>query len=65
MAKVDNIEWSDADNQFFHDRLNGRTMESLDFDPTVDAVAQATMSSAIIFDEVRRSVALLEHLRNM
>ena len=34
------------------------------FDPKVDAVTSATISSAIIFDSIAQGQALLEELRN-
>ena len=37
-------------------------MKGLSFDPEMDAVSMATMSSALIFDEIRRAVELLKSL---
>lgn len=62
VTKYGNEPWSDRDNRFFEGRLKGRAMDGLPFDPEVDAVAMATMSSALIFDEIRRTLPLLEHL---
>ena len=43
-------------------RLRNRPMAELAFDVEVDAVTSATMSAALIFDEVRRTAALLSRL---
>lgn len=62
VTKYGNEPWSPEDNRFFEGRLRGRTLKDLSFDPEVDAVAMATMSSALIFDEIRRTLPLLERL---
>ncbi|MBE0617390.1 MAG: TlpA family protein disulfide reductase [Proteobacteria bacterium] len=62
VTKYGNEEWDQDDNQFFESRLAGRAMRGLDFDPEMDAVSMATMSSALIFDEVRRSADLVKLL---
>ncbi len=62
VTKFGNEEWSEADARFFESRLKGRKMNDLPFDPEVDAVSKATMSSALIFDEIRRTVELLKLL---
>ncbi len=62
VTKYGNEEWDDEDNRFFESRLAGRAMRGLAFDPEMDAVSMATMSSALIFDEVRRSADLVRLL---
>ncbi len=62
VTKFGNEEWTEADSKFFESRLKGRKMTQLPFDPEVDAVSKATMSSALIFDEIRRTVKLLKLL---
>jgi thiol-disulfide isomerase/thioredoxin len=62
VTKVGNEEWDPEDNRFFEGRLAGRPMAGLQFDPEMDAVSMATMSSALIFDEVRRSADLVKLL---
>lgn len=62
VTKVGNEEWDPEDNRFFEARLAGRQMAGLHFDPEMDAVSMATMSSALIFDEVRRSADLVRLL---
>ncbi|MDW7710061.1 MAG: TlpA disulfide reductase family protein [Deferrisomatales bacterium] len=62
VTKYGNEEWDEDDNRFFEGRLKGRTMAGMRFDPDVDAVTMATMTSALIFDEVRRSADLVRLL---
>jgi hypothetical protein len=62
VTKYGNEEWDEDDNRFFEGRLAGRAMAGLRFDPEMDAVTMATMSSALIFDEVRRSADLVRLL---
>ncbi len=59
VTKFGNELWSPEDVARMASRLVGRPMEELAFDPDVDAVTSATMSSALIFDEARRTARLL------
>lgn len=54
LTKFGNELWSREDIRKFSSRLAGRRMDEMAFDPDVDAVTSATMSSALIYDEVRR-----------
>ncbi len=62
VTKYGNEEWTEEDSRFFEKRLKGRRLQDLAFDPQVDAVSMATMSSALIFDEVRRTAELLDRI---
>ena len=62
VTKFGNEEWTRTDGKFLESRLKGRRMNDLPFDPEVDAVSKATMSSALIFDEIRRTVEILKLL---
>ena len=62
VTKYGNEEWTKEDSRFFERRLKGRRLQELAFDPQVDAVSMATMSSALIFDEVRRTAELLDRI---
>jgi hypothetical protein len=62
VTKYGNEEWSAEDVDYFTQRLSGRHLQNLDFDPGIDTVTAATMTSALIYDEVRRTQALLEKL---
>lgn len=59
LTKFGNALWSEEDTAKFNARLAGRKMDELGFDAEVDAVTSATMSSALIYDEVRRTAARL------
>lgn len=62
VTKFGNELWSPADNERLWTRLADRPLRTLEFDADVDAVTSATMSSALIFDEIRRAAALLPAL---
>ncbi|MHB8764302.1 MAG: TlpA family protein disulfide reductase [Deferrisomatales bacterium] len=62
VTKFGNELWSPRDNARLEGRLVGRALKDLVFDAEVDAVTSATMSSTLIFDEVRRAAALLPAL---
>jgi hypothetical protein len=62
VTKIGNQNWSDDDTAAFESRLTGRKMTSLGFDPDIDAVTGATMSSSLIYDEIRRTAAMLDKL---
>jgi len=62
VTKYGNELWNADENEFFESRLRARPMKGLSFDPEMDAVSMATMSSALIFDEIRRSVELIKAL---
>ena len=64
LTKSGNAYWNDVDIEYFTSRLKGRRLHDLDFDPEVDTVTSATMTSALIYDEVRRTRTLLEELRD-
>ncbi|MBI5018120.1 MAG: hypothetical protein HZB55_21865 [Deltaproteobacteria bacterium] len=62
VTKFGNELWSEADAEKLRSRMAGRTLDHLTFDPNVDAVTSGTMSSSLIFDEVRRAAALVAAL---
>lgn len=62
LTKYGNEEWNDEEVARMRGRLAGRTLRSLTFEPEVDAVTRATMSSSLIFDELRRTAPLLDAL---
>ncbi len=62
VTKYGNELWSAEDVARLDGRLRNRLMAELAFDVEVDAVTSATMSSALIFDEVRRTAARLPRL---
>lgn len=62
VTKFGNALWSPDDARRLEGRLLGRRVDDLPFDPRVDAVTSATMSSALVFDEVRRASRYMKDL---
>ncbi len=60
--KYGNAPWTEADRRAIEARLVGRSMRDLTFDEGVDAVTQATISSTLIFDAIRRAAEVLDRL---
>jgi len=55
ITKYKNVEFDANDVAFLKSRVVGRLLSrEIVFDPTVDAVSMATMSSALVFDTLRR-----------
>jgi hypothetical protein len=55
ITKYKNVEFDERDVAFLRGRVVGRPLSrDIVFDPTVDAVSTATMSSALVFDTLRR-----------
>jgi len=55
ITKYKNVEFDAKDVAFLKTRVVGRPLSrEIIFDPTVDAVTAATMSSALVFDTLRR-----------
>jgi len=63
VTKYGNELWSPGDSARMERALQGKRLDELRFDPDMDAVTSATMSSALIFDEVRRAAGLLSEVR--
>jgi len=63
LTKYGNVEWSSVEVDGFVQRILGRSLlEPWNFDPQVDAVTSATMTSAIIFNSLEQDRQLLERL---
>jgi hypothetical protein len=63
LTKYGNVEWNATDLKGFLGNLSGRSLRgSWSFDPKVDAVTSATMTSAIIFDSLDQGRQLLKEL---
>jgi hypothetical protein len=55
ITKYKNVEFDEKDVAFLKSRVVGRLLSrEIVFDPAVDAVSTATMSSALVFDTLRR-----------
>ena len=64
LTKYGNVEWNKVEVGFFRRRVVGRQLAGdWGFDAKVDSVSSATMTSAIIFDELDHGGKLLEELR--
>ena len=63
LTKYGNVEWDQKEIDHFTRRVVGRRLAgSWNFDPRIDAVTSATMTSAIIFDDIGQGKELLEEL---
>lgn len=64
LTKYGNVEWDQTEIDHFSHRVIGKQLsDSWNFDPQTDAVTRATMTSAIIFDDLGQGHALLEELK--
>lgn len=64
LTKYGNVNWNAADLEKMRRRVVGRRLTLPHaFDPRVDAVTSATITSAIIFDSLEQGQALLQELR--
>jgi hypothetical protein len=54
ITKYGNVAWNQKDIEKMNSRILGKNVfKNLSFDPNVDAVSQATMSSYLVFDGLR------------
>lgn len=66
ITKYKNRDFDEKDVAFLRSRVEGRLIgQEISFDPQVDAVSTATMSSALVFDTVRRLREAFEQIRAM
>jgi len=66
LTKKDNKDWSDDDVVKMRKRLLGKSIaQRLLFNPDVDAISSATITSAIIFDSLSQGAMLMEELKKM
>ena len=66
LTKKDNKIWNDDDVVKMRKRLLGKSIsQRLLFNPDVDAISSATITSAIIFDSLSQGARLLEELEKM
>ena len=64
LTKTGNWEWDENDVAKMRDRLQGRSLsDPFEFDPEVDAVTSATISSHLIFLSLEEGKDLLEELK--
>lgn len=64
LTKYGNVDWNREEIDFFTKRVEGKNIVDFQtFQPDVDAVTSATMTSAIIFNDITRGRELLDELR--
>ncbi|SDZ93530.1 AhpC/TSA family protein [Desulfuromusa kysingii] len=64
LTKYGNVEWNKGELNYFSRRVIGKHLaDSWAFSPKTDAVTSATMTSAIIFDDLGQGLKLLEELQ--
>jgi len=64
LTKYGNVEWNEEEVAHFRSRVVGKNLAgSWSFDSNVDAVTTATMTSAIIFDDLSQGVEMMEVLQ--
>jgi len=65
VTKVDNKLWDAGEIEKMKRRLIGRSiLQPVDFDPQVDAISMATMTSALIVDSVNKAKKLYDGLKS-
>jgi len=64
LTKYGNINWNDGEVETMRKKVVGRFLTApRPFDPGVDAISSATMTSALIFDSLTRGEDLISELR--
>jgi thiol-disulfide isomerase/thioredoxin len=64
LTKAYNQEWTEKDLQMFNQRIINRSItESFEFNPEMDAVTSATITSSLIFDTMNKSNNLFKLLK--
>jgi peroxiredoxin len=64
LTKYGNKPWDETDLSKLRSRVLGRYIfKSVVFDPKVDAIASATITSAVVLDSLSRGEAILEELK--
>ena len=64
LTKIHNDDWNKAEIDHFIRNIIGKNLDNnWEFNPKVDAVTGATMTSVIIFDDLEKGHALLEELQ--
>jgi uncharacterized protein with FMN-binding domain len=64
LTKNDNLEWTEEDIQKLRSRTLGRSiLEPFPFDPGVDSVSGATITSALIFESLDKAKQIYMKLK--
>jgi hypothetical protein len=65
LTRYGNIDWDEQEIATMRARVVGRQLtQPQPFDPSVDAITSATMTSAIIFDSLAQGDSLIQELRD-
>lgn len=65
ITKYGNVTWEEKDSEKITSRFIGKdAFKNLPFDPSVDAVSQATMSSQLIFDGLNETKIVFEDFKD-
>ena len=66
LTKYGNVNWSTADIELMQNKLVGRSLlQHKTFNPKVDAVSMATMSSALIYNSLNKLQATVTELQQL
>jgi hypothetical protein len=64
VTKLDNAKWDAREIEKMKARLVGRSiLQPTDFDPQVDSISSATMTSALIVDSLNKAKSLYDGLK--
>jgi hypothetical protein len=66
LTKYGNVNWSAADIELMQHKLVGRSLlQHKTFNPKVDAVSMATMSSALVFNSLNKLQSTVNELQRL
>jgi hypothetical protein len=66
ISKLDNEDWDEADVAKIQNRFKGTSLlETISFNPKIDAVTSATISSKLIYDSMGKTKLVIEKLTSM
>lgn len=64
LTKIDNLNWTEEDIKKLKGRMIGRSiLKPFAFDPSVDSVSGATITTALVFDSLDKAKAIFEKLK--
>jgi hypothetical protein len=64
LTKIDNLNWTEGDTKKLKSRTIGRSiLKPFSFDPSVDSVSGATITTTLVFDSLDKARAIFEKLR--
>jgi peroxiredoxin len=64
LTKIDNLNWTEEDIKKLKSRTVGKSiLKPFAFDPSVDSVSGATITTALVFDSLDKAKAIFEKLK--